>query len=971
MSSEGPPREDRGGLGPPPIPFRVGREQLPGFHALRWLVLLAAAFVLFALASVGKGLYADYLWFDSLSYASVFGKELVTKLWLFFAGASVLLVFIGFNLWLARRLAPVGLEESFIAEVEPATLKRIVTIGLVAGSLFLAVVFGSVAGSEWETLLRWSNGVSFGVSDPAFSKDAGFYLFTLPALWALENWLTGVVIITLLAVFGVYTFTISLQNFEVRLSRAIKAHLGALGIALLLLFAVRYALDIYSLAVTKNGVVQGATYTDIHARVPAYFILIAFTVIASLGIVWSVFRRSLLPAGIGAASWIVAAILVLGIYPAIVQRFNVDPNEQVKEAPYIARNIAATRAGFGLEGLEPQPFDASSAVTRAIVSQDQTTIDNIRLWDPRFILDTYRQQQEIRRLYNFTDIDVDRYPLKDVTTEVTLSPRELSQAGLDATARTWPNIHIRYTHGFGAVMNAVNKVDAFGLPIYNVQNIPPDGAPPINEPRLYYGADTKEYVVVGAKQDEFDFTDNQGVDQSNRYAGHGGVDIGSFFRRLVYAWEFGDTNLLISGQMTGNSRLLYRRTIRDRIAHIAPFLRLDSDPYIVVADGKLYWLQDAFTTSNQYPYSETADAVGFNYIRNSVKVVVDAYSGDVTFYRVDTTDPIAATYAKIYPSLFKPLEAMPAALRGHLRYPEDLFRLQSDVYRTYHMTDPGVFYSKEDLWATPKEGTGSSTLDLDPYYLIMRLPGESAAEFVLIRPFTPANKSNAISLMAARMDGPNYGKLAVYRFPSGRVIPGPAQVQSSIDAQPDISQRFTLLNQQGSKVRRGNLLLIPINQSFIYVEPVYLAADQNPKPTLIAVIAYAGDQIYMEPSLAQVLASALGESPPTYTFATTAAAAAASQASAAARATPTAGAAPTVAAPPTLAPAAPPLGVTPTATDVPGLVREASDAETRAQTALRNGDFAGYGQEQARLRAALDRLNQLLIQPAASPTPQR
>ncbi|HEY7294125.1 MAG TPA: UPF0182 family protein [Dehalococcoidia bacterium] len=974
MASGEPPREDREGLGPPPIPFRVGRERLPSFHAVRWLAVVAALIMLFALASVGKGLYADFLWFDSLGYSSVYNTQLVTKTVLFFAGALLFLAFIAGNLLLARRLAPVGLEESFIAEVEPATLKRIVTIVAVAGSIFLAIVFGSVASSEWQTWLRLVNGTSFGSSDPAFHMDPGFYMFTLPGLWAISDWLLGVAIVTLLAVIGVYTFVISLQSFEIRLSREIKAHVGGLILLVLVIFILRYRLDIYTLAVSHNGVVEGATYTDIHARVPGYYILIVFAVAAAVCILWSIFRHSLIVASAGVGAWIVAAIALLGIYPAAVQRLNVDPNELAKEQPYIQRNVDSTRTAFNLQNVDLQQFQASSDITRQILSQDQATIDNIRLWDPRFEIQTYKQQQEIQQYYVFDDVDVDRYPLKGTTTEVTLGARELSQDSLQESAKTWVNVHTRYTHGYGAVMNPVNQVDIFGLPAYNVQNIPPQGQPAIDQPRIYYGQQTKEYEIVGAKQAEIDYEDNTGVQQETRYNGPGGVGIGSFFRRLIYAWEFGDTNLLISGQITGESKLLYRRTISDRISHIAPFLTLDRDPYLVIVDGKLYWMQDAFTTSDSYPYSE--DDNGINYIRNSVKVVVDAYTGEVTFYLVDPSDPIARTYQKIYPSLFKPFDAMPASLRSHIRYPEDLFRIQSDVYRTYHMTDPSVFYGKQDLWATPQEGTGGATKDLDPYYLIMRLPGEQQQEFVLIRPFTPANKPNAIALMAARMDAPNYGKLQVFRFPSGQVIAGPVQVQSSIDAQPEISQRLTLLNQQGSHVQRGNLLMIPINQSYIYVEPVYLEADQNPKPAVVAVIVYAGGKVYMEPSLSQALAAAVGEAPPTYTFSSFAATAAAAQATSSTNGQPSPSATPGPSASPppttTAGAAAPPpsASVTPTATDIPGLIREAADANAQAQQRLRNGDFAGYGEEQARLQAALNRLSQLVAQPTASPAPR-
>ncbi len=969
MSFGEPPAEDHGGLGPPPIPFRIGREQLPHLRVGRWLVVAVALFVLFVAASIGKGIYADYLWFDSLGLASVYGKEIVTKIVLFFAGALLFLLFVGFNLWLARRLAPAGLEESFIAEVEPATLRRLVTIAMVAGSLFLAVIFGSVAAGEWDTVLRFTNRVSFGIPDPQFGRDVGFYVFVLPAVRTLQGWLTGAVIVTLLGVIGVYAFTLSLQNFELRLTRPIKCHIGALLILLLALFAFGYVLSIFDLTVARNGVVQGATYTDVHARVPGYYILMVFTAIACAGILWSMLRRSLAPAGLAALAWVISLVIVLGLYPGTVQRFTVDPNELAKEQPYIERNIAMTRQAFGVNTADEQPFEAVPAISRQILDTNQDTTNNVRLWDPRFILDTYKQQQEIRPLYVFDDVDVDRYQLNDAYTEVTLGARELTQTGLQANQQNWVNIHTQFTHGYGAVMNPVNKVGPDGLPDYNLKNLPPTGTPAVDQPAIYYGNRTSEYVIVGAKQSEFDYDSDKGP-QYSRYTGGGGVGIGSFLRKFIYAWEFGDTNLLISGQITGESRLLYRRNITDRISHIAPFLRLDKDPYLVIADGKLYWMQDAYTTSSNYPYSEQTPE-GYNYIRNSIKVVVDAYNGDTSFYLADAKDPIARTYQQMFPKLLKPLSEMPASLLTHIRYPEDLFTVQADVLRSYHIQDARAFYNKEDLWATPREGAGGAGDFVAPYYVIMRLPGASTEEFVLIRPFTAANKPNAVAWMGARSDGENYGKLSLYRFPTGRQIPGPAQVESSIDAQPEISQRFSLLNVQGSKVRRGNLLLIPIGNSYLYVEPVYLQADQNPKPAVLAVILYNGDTVYMEPTFQQTLAVALGEASPAYAVGAAAnAPPGGAQAQRPAAATPQSGATVRAGTP---APVSGGVSTPPTvvATDIPGLVREAQDADARAQEDLRNGDFAGYGQEQARLRTALDRLSQLIGVPRASPTPQR
>jgi len=972
LASNGPP-DDRGMLGPPPPPFRGVRRRGSHVPGARWLFVLVALIVLYVAASVGKSIYADYLWFASLGYASVYRTQIVAKVALFAIGALFFLALTAVNLALTRRFAPRGLEESFIPDVEPATLRQIGRIALVAGALFFAVVFGASASGDWAIYLRWFNATAFGVRDPQFHRDAAFFVFTLPGLHALQSWLLGVTLVSLVAVAGVYGFVFSLQNFEIRLGRGVRTHLGALLIALLLLFIFGYVLSIFDLDLSTNGRVQGATYTDIHARIPAYIIVSVFALGAIAGVVYTIVRGSLIATVVGGVAWIASLIVVLAIYPAIVQRFTVVPNELAKETPYIERNIAMTRLAYNLANVSEEQFDANDQVNDQIVAQDRDTIDNIRLWDPRFELLTYQQQQEIQQFYTFDDVDVDRYMLGGKEVEVTLSARELATTQLPPDTRGWVNIHLQYTHGYGAVMNPVNQIDQYGLPVYILQNIPPQGQIQLAQPRIYYGQQTNTWVIVGAQEPEFDYRTNQGLAAQTRYDGPGGIGIGSFFRRLIFAWELGDTNILISGQIQSGSRLLYRRNIRDRVSHLAPFLKLDKDPYLVISNGKLYWIQDAYTTTNDFPYAQQNND-GYNYIRNSVKVVIDAYTGEVTFYLADPTDAIARTYQKIFPRLFQPLSAMPPDLRQHLRYPEDLFTAQANVLRLYHITDPGAFYRQDDLWATPKEGAGAAGQDVVPYYLIMRLPGEQQAEFVLIRPFTPANKPNAIALMAARMDGANYGKLIVYRFPAGRVIPGPAQVEQSIDSQPAISQKFSLLNVQGSRIQRGNLLFIPVGSSYLYVEPVYLQGEQNPKPAVIAVIAYANGNVYMEPTLSQVLAVALGQAPPTYAVGQAAVANAAGSAAASAAATPVTSAtsAATPAATPVARPATGAAGrATPSALpdDVPSLVREAVDAERQAETALRNGDFAGYGEQQARLKAILERLQQLVATPVPTPAP--
>ncbi|MGI8552580.1 MAG: UPF0182 family membrane protein [Dehalococcoidia bacterium] len=922
----------------------------------RWLGALAIGFVFYTLASLAKSIYADWLWFQSLGYASVYSTEIVTKVWLFVAGAGLFLLLIAVNLVLARRLAPQGFEESFVTDLDPATLRRIVAIGLIAGSIFLAVIFGSTAAGEWATVLRFLHRVPFSASDPTFKRDVGFYTFTLPLLRFLQSWLLGTTVIILLGVAGLYGFVFSLQGFTVRFSRAIKAHVGALVILLLALFIAGYILSIFELNFSTSGTVFGATYTDLHARLPAYLILIVFAGLAAILVCVDVLRDGYVLAGAGIGVWLVALVLGLGIYPASVQRLSVQPNELNKERPYIQRNIDVTRAAYGLDKIEAQSYPADPGVSTQQIQANSDTIANIRLWDPRPLLDTYKQLQEIRPLYAFPDVSVDRYTIDGKYREVTLSPRELDQGKVPGNARSWINLKTFYTHGYGAVVSPVNEVSADGLPNLLLKDIPPEGIPSLTQSGIYYGLKTDPYVIVHTRNQEFDYPAASG-DQLSTYNVDGGVQLNSFLRRLAYAWELGDTNILISNQITSQSRLLYRRNIQDRIGRIAPFLKLDKDPYLVISNGGLYWIQDAYTVTDHYPYSQPSSE-GFNYIRNSVKVVVDAYSGKTAFYLVDPTDPIARTYASIFPKLFTPFSQMPSDLQTHLRYPQDLFEVQSELYRSYHMTDADPFYNKEDLWDIPQEVLQSQPELVLPYYVIMRLPGENKEEFVLIRPFTPANKPNAVAFFAGRADSPNYGRSSVYLFPKSKQVTGPRQIEARIDQTPAISQQFTLWNQQGSHVVRGNLLMIPIAGSYLYVEPIYLQAEQSQYPQLQRVVVVNGDSPpVMEPTLEESLNAVFAQSSPAPTASASQSGRAIGSPQPAARAAASA----TPAASPTPAPAAtvsPGLPV-PSATDVPGLAREAGAAYDRAQQRLREGDLAGYQRELEQVKAAVDRIAQI------------
>jgi len=622
-----------------------------------------------------------------------------------------------------------------------------------------------------------------------------------------------------------------------------------------------YLLDRYELLTSNNGVVFGATYTDVHLRLPLLIILAAVALVAAALCALNVWR-GLLRLPIIAVALLFALSFLQGIVPGLFQSYWVKPDELRLESRYIANNIAATRFGFGLEQITGAPFPAKGNLTREVIAANDVTIQNIRWWDPRPLLDTYRQLQEIRLYYDFNDIDIDRYVIDGAYREVMLSARELNQAKIPAEAQTWINQRFKFTHGNGIAMNPVNRFDEGGLPVFYVKDIPPVTLPElkISRPEIYFGEKTADYVVVGGDTKEFDYAKGQ-ENVYNTYAGHDGVSLGSFWRRALFAWHYGDIKLLISDNVTGSSRILFRRLIQDRIRRIAPFLVLDHDPYLVVNEGRLIWLQDAYTVSDALPYSQRVQGGRLNYIRNSVKIALDAYDGNPVFYIADPNDPVLQTYQRIFPALFQPLERMPASLRSHIRYPEDLFTLQASVYGTYHMQDPEVFYNKEDLWNFPRESHKGQNATMQPYYTIMRLPGEQREEFILMLPMVPNNRDNMIAWLAARCDGANYGKVIEFAFSKEKLIYGPAQIEARIDQDTTISQQLSLWNQTGSRVIRGNLLAIPIEDTLLYVEPLYLSAESRQLPELKRLIATSGDRVVMAPDVQSLFAALLTEAP--------------------------------------------------------------------------------------------------------------
>ena len=943
------PEEDDG-LGPPPGPFQFRTRpsfRLPG-GILRWAVPIVVLILLFILASIARNIYVDLLWFDSIGFRSVYRLQVVTRVWLFFAGAGVFLAFFGANLLIFLRASRSNEEPPADAgNVDPIATGRLALVIGLAVTLFLSLIFGSQAASHWDTILVLMNSQPFGVEDPQFNQDLSFYVFRLPAFNFIVGWLMGLAVLTTIVVAALYGARVVLSGFALSPPRAAKPHVSLLLIVVLALFIWRYWLGRYALLYSDRGSAFGAAYTDVHAQLPMIYLLMGLAALVAVSIVVSLFRRGLLMLPVGAVGlWIAGAIVGGLIYPATVQQFTVNPNELAKEGEFIERNIEATRAAYGLDQIEERSFPARvSGVTEAEIAANPETIENIRLWDNRPLRQVLNQLQAFSPLYDFLHVDIDRYVIDGEIRQVMLGARELDQTSLPSDKQSWVNTRLQFTHGFGLAMVPVNEVADGGLPEYFIGDVPPVGIIDIEQPRIYYGEIPAHFIIVNTDQQEFDFPIGEDRDETTIYEGTGGVKLNSLLRRLAYAWEFGDYNVLISDAISDESRILYRRNIRERVESIAPFLLLDADPYLVTVDGRLFWIQDAYTQTDLYPYSTRI--AGLNYIRNSVKIVVDAYNGDVTFYRIDMEDPIAAVYSEIYPDLFRPFDEMPQALVDHIRYPEDLFQVQAQIYLRYHITDARGFFLGEGFWDIPTERFGEQEQLLEPYYVVMKLPDEEQEEFVLILPFRPrGDRRNSIAWMAGRSDGEQYGKLLSFRFPSGTQILGTSQVESLIDADTKISAQLTLWDQAGSEVIRGNLLMIPIGEGILFVEPIYLQATGSPLPRLERVVVTNGNDIAMEETLEEALAVVLGQ------------AAASAPAIDPGDLTP-----PTV--PPTPAPGQTPVPsptpgpTTPLPDDVQELVNEANDTFVRAQERLQQGDFAGYGEEIERLEEILQRLAEL------------
>jgi hypothetical protein len=875
-------------------------------------------------------LYTDWLWYGEVGFTQVFTTVLSLRGWLFLGAGGVVFLFMYGNLWMAARTAaPDVLWEldDQLGLPGRAVLEPLIRRLLLPVIAVIAVLSGLRAGASWEMVLGYVNGTPFGVVDPLFSRDLSFYVFDLPLWRFLYGGALTLVIGTLLLSVATYVLlrSLVLTAQGPRLAAGARTHLLGLGAVLLLLRGVGFWLDRYELLYSPRGVVFGASYTDVHATLPALGALTALAFLCAAACVFQITRP-----GWG---FIVAGLVVLGVvwagglgvWPSLLQRFQVTPNELVAERPYIENNIRMTRQAYGLERIKEQDFPAEDRLTSAAIERNSLTIKNIRLWDHRPLLTSFAQLQEIRTYYKFADVDVDRYTVNGEYRQIMLSAREMSYQHLPS--RVWINEHLTFTHGFGLVAGPVNRITPEGLPDLFIKDIPPSvtgGLPKITRPEIYYGELSNEYVIVRTKSQELDYpAGDQNV--YSRYTGRGGVPIGGFLRKLAFAIRFGEIKILLSDDISGESRVMMYRRVAERVRQAAPFLRFDHDPYLVIAaDGRLVWIVDAYTTTDRYPYAQPDR--GLNYIRNSIKATVDAFDGTMVFYVADPKDPLIRTWARAFPGLFTPLDRMPEDLRPHIRYPEDLFSLQARMYGTYHMQDPQVFYNKEDLWNIPRITQEGRDHEMEPYFTIMRLPGEKREEFALLTGFNPARRDNMIAIIAARADAPNYGSLIVYTFPKQKLVYGPRQIDARVNQDPVISAAFSLWNQQGSRVIRGSLLAIPIEESLIYVQPIYLSAEQGALPELRRVIVAFGNQIAMEPTLEQSLQRIFGgrvrgeEAAPAHG-----------------------------------ADGKPAPALTGA---VMGLAQKAWEAWQRGQEAIKRGDWTAYGQAQKQLEETLRQLRE-------------
>ena len=1010
----GPPR-GRGPGGPddggPSRAARAGRRVGLG-------VVIVAILAVILLFSVGIDLWTDALWFKSVGFDSVFWTRLIATFGLGVGAFVVAAIVLLGNLWLAGRLTPPpsadgGSFRSLVDRINEAAqaaderrgsnrspfgggrdrfgnqpagamtfdlgdmpdLTPLAGWALGGFALLLALLIGGSVSGAWETVLLWIHRVPFSatstVTDPIFTKDISYFLFELPFLRLIQGVFNGIVLAAL--VLSLTRYLVGASRGGLVFSTPIRVHLAVLGGLFLLSVAFGYQLDKLELSYSSRGVAAGVSFTDQNAQFLAFNVLTVISGLAAAFLVGGAFTRMLWPLGLTIGIWLVASLVIGRLYPEAVQRFTVAPNQYAQESPYIANNINMTRLAFDVGGWKDQPFTGTAVLTPAEVAANGPTFASARLWDPRPLQTSLDQLQTVRKYYDFTDVDTDRYTIDDVQRQVMLSARELAPEQ-NPTATGWVNQRIIYTHGIGVAMVPVNEAGSQGQPNLLIGNLPPasvGGAPPIAQPRIYFGERPSSYVVTGAQEDEFDYptgdTDTGGsVGAQTRWTGTTGVKLDNTLMRLLFAARFRDLDLLISNQVTADSQLLFHRSISDRLGMIAPFLRYDKDPYVVIdGSGQLVYIQDAFTTSDRFPDAQPFDpsslgptglgSDAFNYIRNSVKITINAYDGTTHFYVADPNDPIIRDYEGIFPSLFEPLSAMPADLRAHVRVPEELFNVQTRVFGRYHVTDTLQFFRKDDLWTVPTGTSSEQTLPSQAYYVEMHLPGQTGLEFLLLQPMVPTSRPNMIAWVAARNDGAAYGSTLVYRFPADTTIFGPVQIEARIDQDPVISAQISLWNQSGSKVIRGNLIVLPLDDALIYLQPVYLQSTGSAFPAFTRIVVASPRQVVWSDTLGGalrlLLAAEAGSSPPP---------------------NPTPGPSPGPGASPTPTPGP---GGSPTASppsnlpsDIPGLIEYANTHYELAQQALRDGDLERYGAEIKLVGSAIQRL-QVLAPGLVVPSP--
>ncbi len=891
-----------------PAPKRAGR---PSRRRVIISIVVAVLVVLIAIGGRLLGYYVDWLWFGEVGIRSVFWTGIWSQLLLGLAAFVVFFLVVAANVEIARRLAPSyrADEDGTLLEPRSPAVRKWVGVGGVAVSAIAAFAAAVAASGSWQTFLLYFNQVEWGDKDAIFGRDLSFYVFAVPAWQSVLDFTLAALVASLIFAGVVHLImggidlkqtgaagaagsggaggagesgksspfaraqqaaAPQLPQVDIKLGGRAVAHLSAILAAIFIVVGIGQLFKGWSLLYSTAGAIYGAAYTDVVVRLPLTRVTMVIAFILAAVLLWNMRRRhQWWPVVI--VVWIVALVVLRGIVPAAYQSLVVNPNQLSKEREYIANNLEATKKAYGLHDIEQEAISPRATLTPARLDDNQATLRNIRLWDPATLVTSYRQLQELRPYYIFLDADVDRYTVNGVYRQTMLSARELNIDGLPEQAQTWVNQHITYTHGFGVAMSAVNQVTADGSPDFLVQDVPPRGAPglEIEQPRIYFGERGTDYTLVNTTEAEFDYPAADGDVYTDGYTGTGGVPISPVLNRLAFSAQYGTIKFFTTSALKSDSRLIFRNNIRERVQVAAPFLELDTDPYMVIADGRLWWIQDAYTTTDRYPYATPTGEL--NYLRNSVKIVIDAYNGSMKFYIWDEEDPILTAWRGIYPDLFTPRSEVPQALLEHVRYPEALFNVQAEIWQTYHVDGPEILYNKGDQWAIPENVSTTEGGRMDSYYVIMKLPGEEEEEFLQMLPFVPNGRKNMISWLAARSDVPQYGSKLNILFSRSTTVFGPNQVESAINQDPEISAQRTLWGQQGSRVILGNLLVVPIEDSLLYVQPLYLQSEQTQLPQMKRVIVFyrapelegsdanARQVVAMRPTLGEALAAAFGE----------------------------------------------------------------------------------------------------------------